>query len=190
MQSLDDCPIIGGGLAGCGPPAGRVAGVPVTLHEMRPVRPTACTRPSASRSSSAPIPSARQTRQRGRSPQGRNARSARSSCARAEDSRVPAGAALAVDRSASRRPSRERWPSSAHCRCARRSDGDPRVQRSAAGIVCTGPLTSDRCLRTSRGWSRRTSVLLRPIIPIVLAEPSTDRRSPCVAMGRSLKVTV
>ena len=95
--------VIGGGLAGSrgGLAGGAQAGVPVVLHEMRPLSGNAG--PPHRRARRARllelVPLRRFASQRRRRPASGDARRwARSSCASADAHQVPAGGALAVDR--------------------------------------------------------------------------------------------
>ncbi len=101
QTSLQPVHVVGGGLAGS-EAAFQLAerGVPVVLHEMRPVRGTEAHHTEALRSSSAPIPSAPMTPRpmRWACCTRRCAAPARSSCAVPMPIRCPAGGALAVDR--------------------------------------------------------------------------------------------
>ena len=92
--------VVGGGLAGS-EAAWQIAsaGVPVVLHEMRPLRAPTPTRPIGSPNWSAPIPSAPTIlgQCRGRAASG-NAGMDSLIMAAADADQVPAGGALAVDR--------------------------------------------------------------------------------------------
>ena len=163
--------IIGGGLAGC-EAAWQAAAldVPVVIHEMRPVRPTAvhktdglaelvCSNSFRGDKLDNAVGLLKEEMRR-----------LGSLIMRAADlSRVPAGAALAVDRVrfSADRHARDREPPAASASFARKS---PAFRASLDGpvIVATGPLTSDRSL-AGRGRARRR----RP--PLFLRRDQPDR---------------
>ena len=91
----------------------------------------------------------------------------------AEASRVPAGAALAVDRErfAERVTERDRVASAHHASCARRSRAIPASSATRPVIVATGPLTSDALSAEIAALvGAEHSYFYDAISPIVLAE--------------------
>ena len=180
-RNLHDHHCIGGGLAGS-EAAWQAAsqGVPVTLHEMRPVRPTAvhktdrlaelvCSNSFRGDKLDNAVGLLKEEMRRLGSLVMRAA----------EASRVPAGAALAVDR--------ERFSEDDHARArdasarddrARRDHRDPRRRASAHPvIIATGPLTSEALSADiARLVGSEHLYFYDAISPIVLAETHRSRQ--------------
>ena len=166
--------IIGGGLAGC-EAAWQIAtrGVPVTLYEMRPVRPTAvhktdrlaelvCSNSFRGDKLDNAVGLLKEEMRRLGSLVMRAA----------EDSRVPAGAALAVDRERFAQTITDAIAS--HPRitvCREEVTAIPAASLSAPVIVATGPLTSDALSADIARLVGGTQLYFYDAIsPIVLAE--------------------